>query len=405
MAFVGRLGVRAATSPSSLVMISLLGLSFLFTIVWSFSTGPQELFFWSQCRWHPFHYPIKWQQLRVCPSWSYRAVECVWHHCHCVWRHWQSRTLCRECARYCCYLLWFDSCLIVLTWNEGKIGSEVIVPYRGEESGWRHLKVMGDIGQISAIPFDIRQPETLVHVSIFPWKSLCFLFHLLIYFPTGDEAIQCGGEPFGKGLGYTQLHHEGSARRHRRQHRRRNMIPLLWSSNMTLSLSLTLQIARELGIQHFIHISALGAEENSNSMWNRTKVPLSCPVPSLSHVCAVFFCSSKASRPSARSSLGPPSSDPAPSSALMIGLRYPLLSLCIFLQKLISDLSLKSLYFHVCFWSLSSSTPRCLWPTRWDNGRSTLSSTPPAKSNPYMCSFSLTQFHFHTPSSSSSSNL
>ncbi len=56
----------------------------------------------------------------------------------------------------------FVDCSVTLA--SGKIGSEVVVPYRGEESGWRHLKVMGDIGQISAIPFDIRDPQSLVHV-------------------------------------------------------------------------------------------------------------------------------------------------------------------------------------------------------------------------------------------------
>ncbi len=32
------------------------------------------------------------------------------------------------------------------------------------------------------------------------------------------------------------------------------------------------QIARDLGIQNFIHISALGADATSNSLWNQTKV-------------------------------------------------------------------------------------------------------------------------------------
>lgn len=30
----------------------------------------------------------------------------------------------------------------------GKVGSQVIVPYRGDEHDYRHLRLMGDLGQV-----------------------------------------------------------------------------------------------------------------------------------------------------------------------------------------------------------------------------------------------------------------
>lgn len=43
----------------------------------------------------------------------------------------------------------------------GKIGSQVIIPYRGEESGYRHLKLLGDLGQIVPIWYNIRNMDSI----------------------------------------------------------------------------------------------------------------------------------------------------------------------------------------------------------------------------------------------------
>mmetsp|Transcript_5754 Transcript_5754/g.10526 ORF Transcript_5754/g.10526 Transcript_5754/m.10526 type:complete len:378 (+) Transcript_5754:62-1195(+) len=43
----------------------------------------------------------------------------------------------------------------------GKIGSQVIVPYRCTEQGTAHLRVMGDLGQIVMDPFDVNDPESI----------------------------------------------------------------------------------------------------------------------------------------------------------------------------------------------------------------------------------------------------
>lgn len=43
----------------------------------------------------------------------------------------------------------------------GSIGSQVVIPFRGDEYVYNHLKVMGDLGQIIPIPWDIRDPDTI----------------------------------------------------------------------------------------------------------------------------------------------------------------------------------------------------------------------------------------------------
>eukprot|EP00466_Bigelowiella_natans_P012137 jgi/Bigna1/85967/estExt_fgenesh1_pg.C_70137 len=45
--------------------------------------------------------------------------------------------------------------------NLGKIGSRVVTPFRGDGMSIRPLKMMGDLGQIVAVPFDIRDPASV----------------------------------------------------------------------------------------------------------------------------------------------------------------------------------------------------------------------------------------------------
>jgi NADH dehydrogenase (ubiquinone) 1 alpha subcomplex subunit 9 len=42
----------------------------------------------------------------------------------------------------------------------GRIGSQVVVPYRGSEKDFEHLKVMGDLGQIVPVPWHARHRES-----------------------------------------------------------------------------------------------------------------------------------------------------------------------------------------------------------------------------------------------------
>lgn len=43
----------------------------------------------------------------------------------------------------------------------GRVGSTVIVPYRGDELGPRHLKLMGDVGQIVPTPCELRDEDSI----------------------------------------------------------------------------------------------------------------------------------------------------------------------------------------------------------------------------------------------------
>jgi len=42
-----------------------------------------------------------------------------------------------------------------------KVGATVILPFRGEEKAYRHMKVIGTLGQIVPVRIDIKDPETL----------------------------------------------------------------------------------------------------------------------------------------------------------------------------------------------------------------------------------------------------
>merc|ERR1719197_1388223 len=48
--------------------------------------------------------------------------------------------------------------------NLGRMGSQVVVPYRGDEHDTRHLKVMGDYGQIVMVPYHLRDLPSVGHV-------------------------------------------------------------------------------------------------------------------------------------------------------------------------------------------------------------------------------------------------
>ena len=42
-----------------------------------------------------------------------------------------------------------------------KQGNTVIVPYRGDDMEWRHLKVTGDLGRVAPIPYNIRDEDSV----------------------------------------------------------------------------------------------------------------------------------------------------------------------------------------------------------------------------------------------------
>jgi NADH dehydrogenase (ubiquinone) 1 alpha subcomplex subunit 9 len=46
--------------------------------------------------------------------------------------------------------------LRVVTIHSARSGAQIIIPFRGEEKSWDHLKVTGEVGQIIPLRYDIR---------------------------------------------------------------------------------------------------------------------------------------------------------------------------------------------------------------------------------------------------------
>jgi NADH dehydrogenase (ubiquinone) 1 alpha subcomplex subunit 9 len=43
----------------------------------------------------------------------------------------------------------------------GRVGSQIVVPLRGDEHDYRHLRLMGDLGQISPMEFHLKDVESV----------------------------------------------------------------------------------------------------------------------------------------------------------------------------------------------------------------------------------------------------
>ncbi|KAI8818134.1 uncharacterized protein EV422DRAFT_538840 [Fimicolochytrium jonesii] len=113
--------------------------------------------------------------------------------------------------------------------NLGKRGTQVITPYRGTDDDRRHLRLMGDLGQIVPLRFDIRNEEQ-IRESV---RHADTVYNLI------------GKDWATKNFTFEQVHIDGAARLAR--------------------------IAKEEGVSRFIHVSALNADVNSNSHFLRTK--------------------------------------------------------------------------------------------------------------------------------------
>lgn len=113
--------------------------------------------------------------------------------------------------------------------NLGRMGSQVVVPYRGDEHDTRHLKIMGDYGQIVMVPFHLKEQATVKHVlkeanvcvNVMGQSSPSFNFTL-------EEANVEGVRNVAKA-------------------------------------------AKEAGVERFIHVSAMAASPDSQSEWARSK--------------------------------------------------------------------------------------------------------------------------------------
>lgn len=112
----------------------------------------------------------------------------------------------------------------------GRIGSQLTVPYRGDELYSRHLKVMGDLGQVVPVPFELRDEDSVRDAV----RGSTVLVNLI-------------------GKHYETLNYK---------------FPDVHVS-ATRRLA---EIAREEGIEHFVHVSAAAPAKDTSSRWLATKI-------------------------------------------------------------------------------------------------------------------------------------
>lgn len=111
----------------------------------------------------------------------------------------------------------------------GRIGSQVITPYRGDGMNVRHLKLAGDLGQIVPIPYDLTDVESI--------RRCVARSNVVI------NLVGCKRET--NHFTYDDVH-------------------------MKVAYRLA-QVSKSMGVERFIQVSALGADANSDSEFFRSK--------------------------------------------------------------------------------------------------------------------------------------
>jgi NADH dehydrogenase (ubiquinone) 1 alpha subcomplex subunit 9 len=111
----------------------------------------------------------------------------------------------------------------------GKQGTQVVIPYRGDELDYRHLKVMGDLGQIVPLFYSLKDYDSIVRAV----KGSHIVFNL-------------AGRDYETGnFSFEDVHVEGARR--------------------------IAKACRETGVNKLIHVSALNASKSSPSAFLRSK--------------------------------------------------------------------------------------------------------------------------------------
>eukprot|EP00742_Colponemidia_sp_Colp-10_P000436 GILJ01000477.1.p1 GENE.GILJ01000477.1~~GILJ01000477.1.p1 ORF type:complete len:373 (-),score=67.05 GILJ01000477.1:84-1202(-) len=110
-----------------------------------------------------------------------------------------------------------------------KNGTQIVAPFRCRWYDVKHLKPMGDLGQINLLPFNVKSDSSLVKMM----EHSQVVVNLL-----GKDYVY-------KGTSMMDIHAEYPAR--------------------------IAKLAKELGIKRFIHVSALGASPDSPSEYLRSK--------------------------------------------------------------------------------------------------------------------------------------
>ncbi|KAI9321131.1 hypothetical protein DFJ73DRAFT_806318, partial [Zopfochytrium polystomum] len=108
-------------------------------------------------------------------------------------------------------------------------GTQVVTPWRGEENEKRHLKVMGDLGQIVQPRYDLRLEDTIASA--------------LKYSDFVVNAV--GRDHQTKNFTFEQVHVDGARK--------------------------IARLAREHGVSKLVHVSAVGAHVDAKSPFHRSK--------------------------------------------------------------------------------------------------------------------------------------
>ena len=118
----------------------------------------------------------------------------------------------------------------------GRVGSTMIVPYRGDEMDVRHIKVMADLGNVAPIPFCVRDRESVRNAV------------------SGSDVV----------INLIGKHYET-----------KHFVPW-WINNsfddVHVETARTIgEICSEVGIPRLIHHSSIAAKPNSESAWASSK--------------------------------------------------------------------------------------------------------------------------------------
>ncbi|KAI8810402.1 hypothetical protein BJ742DRAFT_801706 [Cladochytrium replicatum] len=113
--------------------------------------------------------------------------------------------------------------------NLGRQGTQVVIPYRGNQEETRHLKVMGDLGQIVQLRFHLENEAQIVE---------CIRHSDVVYNLIGSDYPT-------KNFSFEKVHIDGARR--------------------------IAKLAANAGVSKLIHVSALGADPNSKSKFLKTK--------------------------------------------------------------------------------------------------------------------------------------
>lgn len=111
----------------------------------------------------------------------------------------------------------------------GRVGSQVVCPYRGDEHDYRHLRVMGDIGQILFYDYQLLDEESV---------RKCVKYSNVVINLVGQDSDS-------RHFGLEDVHVRGAA--------------------------IIAAAARDAGVSTLVHVSALNASPNSHSAFLRTK--------------------------------------------------------------------------------------------------------------------------------------